>query len=129
MLEVRDPADVRSVVAEVPAMTAAEVAAAYARARAAFTAGRRVNPLDRAAVLARAAALIRARIEDGAVILVRENGKTRQEARVEVTKTAGWDVHHPFGGFRESGSAFKEQGTPGLRFYTRIKTAAVRYAW
>jgi aldehyde dehydrogenase (NAD+) len=43
--------------------------------------------------------------------------------------TAGWDVHHPFGGFRESGSAFKEQGTPGLRFYTRIKTAAVRYAW
>ena len=29
MLEVRDPADMRSVVAEVPAMTAAEVAAAY----------------------------------------------------------------------------------------------------
>jgi alpha-ketoglutaric semialdehyde dehydrogenase len=43
--------------------------------------------------------------------------------------TSGWDVHHPFGGFRESGSAFKEQGAPGLRFYTRIKTAAVRYAW
>jgi alpha-ketoglutaric semialdehyde dehydrogenase len=43
--------------------------------------------------------------------------------------TAGWDVHHPFGGFRESGSAFKEQGSPGLRFYTRIKTAAVRFAW
>jgi acyl-CoA reductase-like NAD-dependent aldehyde dehydrogenase len=43
--------------------------------------------------------------------------------------TSGWDVHHPFGGFRESGSPFKEQGAPGLRFYTRIKTAAVRYAW
>ena len=43
--------------------------------------------------------------------------------------TAGWDVHHPFGGVRESGSAFKEQGAPGLRFYTRIKTAAVRFAW
>jgi aldehyde dehydrogenase (NAD+) len=43
--------------------------------------------------------------------------------------TAGWDVHHPFGGFRESGSPFKEQGAPGLRFYTRIKTAAVRYTW
>jgi alpha-ketoglutaric semialdehyde dehydrogenase len=43
--------------------------------------------------------------------------------------TAGWDVHHPFGGFRDSGSAFKEQGSPGLRFYTRIKTAAVRFAW
>jgi aldehyde dehydrogenase (NAD+) len=43
--------------------------------------------------------------------------------------TAGWDVHHPFGGFRDSGSAFKEQGSPGLRFYTRIKTSAVRFAW
>ena len=43
--------------------------------------------------------------------------------------TSGWDVHHPFGGFRESGSPFKEQGGPGLRFYTRIKTAAVRFAW
>jgi len=43
--------------------------------------------------------------------------------------TSGWDVHHPFGGFRESGSPFKEQGGQGLRFYTRIKTAAVRFAW
>jgi aldehyde dehydrogenase (NAD+) len=43
--------------------------------------------------------------------------------------TAGWDVHHPFGGFHESGSAFKEQGSPGIRFYTRIKTAATRFAW
>ena len=41
--------------------------------------------------------------------------------------TAGWDVHHPFGGFRESGSAFKEQGSPGILFCTRIKTAAVRF--
>lgn len=40
--------------------------------------------------------------------------------------TAGWDVHHPFGGFLESGSPFKEQGLEGLRFYTRIKTAAIR---
>ena len=88
MLEVRDPADVRSVVGEVPAMTAAEVAAAYARARTAFAAWRRTGPLDRAAVLARCAGLIRARAEDGAVTLVRENGKTLAEARVEVTKTA-----------------------------------------
>jgi len=43
--------------------------------------------------------------------------------------TSGWDVHHPFGGFRDSGSAFKEQGGSGLRFYTRLKTAAVRFTW
>src|ERR1700722_7820888 len=88
MLEVRDPADVRSVVGEVPAMTAADVSAAYSLARTAFATWRRTGPLDRAAVLARGAGLIRDRAEDGAVILVRENGKTLAEARVEVTKTA-----------------------------------------
>jgi alpha-ketoglutaric semialdehyde dehydrogenase len=88
MLEVRDPADVRSVVAEVPAMSASDVAAAYTRARAGFETWRHANPLDRAAVLARCAGLIRSRAEDGAVTLVRENGKTLAEARVEVAKTA-----------------------------------------
>ncbi len=87
-LEVRDPADQRCVVAEVPAMGAAEVAAAYERARSGFAAWRRANPLDRAAVLSAAAGLIRSKAEDGAVTLVRENGKTLAEARVEVTKTA-----------------------------------------
>jgi len=64
MLEVRDPADVRSVVAEVPAMSAGEVAAAYTRARAGFDAWRHTNPLDRAAVMARCADLIRARANE-----------------------------------------------------------------
>lgn len=40
--------------------------------------------------------------------------------------TSGWDVHEPFGGFKESGSPFKEQGLEGLRFYTRVKTSAIR---
>ena len=42
--------------------------------------------------------------------------------------TSGWDVHVPFGGFGDSGSSFKEQGGEALRFYTRVKTVAVRYA-
>ena len=42
--------------------------------------------------------------------------------------TSGWDVHHPFGGFNDSGSPFKEQGLEALRFYTRVKTVAVRAA-
>jgi alpha-ketoglutaric semialdehyde dehydrogenase len=41
--------------------------------------------------------------------------------------TSGWDVHHPFGGFGDSGSPFKEQGLEGLQFYTRVKTAAIRF--
>lgn len=40
--------------------------------------------------------------------------------------TSGWDVHHPFGGFGNSGSPFKEQGLDALQFYTRTKTVAVK---
>lgn len=88
VLEIRDPADLRSVVAEVPAMSAGEVAAAYERARTGFGVWRQANPLDRAAVLAGCADLIRSKSDEGAVTLVRENGKTLAEARVEVTKAA-----------------------------------------
>lgn len=41
--------------------------------------------------------------------------------------TVGWDVHMPFGGFKASGSAFKEGGLDALRFYTRTKTAALSF--
>jgi aldehyde dehydrogenase (NAD+) len=40
--------------------------------------------------------------------------------------TSGWDVHQPFGGFKDSGSPFKEQGLEAIHFYTRVKTAAIR---
>ena len=42
--------------------------------------------------------------------------------------TSGWNVHHPFRGFRDSGSPFKKQGAPGLGFYARLKTVSVRFA-
>jgi aldehyde dehydrogenase (NAD+) len=87
-LEIRDPADQRSVVARVPAMGASEVRTAYERARAGSGIWRQANPLDRAAVLSSCADLIRSKAADGAVTLVRENGKTLAEARVEVAKTA-----------------------------------------
>lgn len=41
--------------------------------------------------------------------------------------TSGWDVHLPFGGFKDSGSLSKEQGIEGLDFYTRVKTVAVGF--
>lgn len=41
------------------------------------------------------------------------------------TATSGWDVHMPFGGFRRSGSPFKEQGTEAIAFYTKVKTIAI----
>jgi len=42
--------------------------------------------------------------------------------------TVGWDVHVPFGGFKESGSPFKEHGIEGLQFYQRVKSVAMRVA-
>ncbi len=42
--------------------------------------------------------------------------------------TVGWDVHVPFGGFKDSGSPFKEHGIEGLQFYTRVKSVAMRVA-
>ncbi|WP_208643380.1 aldehyde dehydrogenase family protein [Streptomyces diastatochromogenes] len=41
--------------------------------------------------------------------------------------TTGWDVHLPFGGFRDSGTAYKEQGDEVLRFSTRVKTVAIDF--
>ncbi|MFG1664028.1 aldehyde dehydrogenase family protein [Streptomyces sp. Y7] len=43
------------------------------------------------------------------------------------TTTTGWDVHLPFGGFHDSGTAYKEQGEEVLRFSTRVKTVAVHH--
>jgi alpha-ketoglutaric semialdehyde dehydrogenase len=124
MLEVRDPADVRTVVAEVRAMTAAEVAAAYERARTGFAAWRRVNPLDRATVLARAANLVRSRAEEGAITLVRENGKTLAEARVEVAKTADFlDYYASFA--RQPWGELLSDARPGTQTSVRVEPVGV----
>ena len=124
MLEVRDPADVRSVVGEGPAMTAADVTAAYSLARTAFATWRRTGPLDRAAVLARCAGLIRDRAEDGAVILVRENGKTLAEARVEVAKTADFlDYYASFA--RQPWGELLADARPGTQTSARVEPVGV----
>jgi alpha-ketoglutaric semialdehyde dehydrogenase len=41
--------------------------------------------------------------------------------------TSGWDVHMPFGGYKDSGSGTKEQGAEGVAWYTRTKTIAVAH--
>jgi alpha-ketoglutaric semialdehyde dehydrogenase len=124
MLEVRDPADVREVVGQVPTLTAAEVAAAYGRARAGFATWRRTAVLDRAAVLIRAAGLIRSRTEEGAVTLVRENGKTLAEARIEVTKTADFlDYYASFA--RQPLGEILADGRPGTQTTVRTEPVGV----
>lgn len=39
--------------------------------------------------------------------------------------TGGWDVHVPFGGYKQSGSAFREQGSEGLWFYSKTKSVVL----
>jgi acyl-CoA reductase-like NAD-dependent aldehyde dehydrogenase len=39
--------------------------------------------------------------------------------------TGGWDAHVPFGGFKDSGSAFREQGSEGLLFYSKTKSVVL----
>ncbi|HEX3804797.1 MAG TPA: aldehyde dehydrogenase family protein [Solirubrobacteraceae bacterium] len=39
--------------------------------------------------------------------------------------TAGIEFHAPFGGINASGTAFKEQGSAAMEFYTRLKTVAI----
>jgi aldehyde dehydrogenase (NAD+) len=123
-LEVRDPADLRNVVGEVPAMAAADVAAAYQRAQDGFASWRQAGPLDRAAVLARCADLIRSRAEEGAVTLVRENGKTLAEARVEVTKTADFlDYYASFA--RQPWGEILADARPGTQTSVRTEPVGV----
>jgi aldehyde dehydrogenase (NAD+) len=123
-IEVRDPADQRTVVGEVPAQTAAQVAAAYARARTAFGSWRRASPLERAAVMTKAAGLIRARAEDGAVTLVKENGKTLAEARVEVGKAADFlDYYASFA--RQPWGEILSDARPGTQTSARVEPVGV----
>jgi len=123
-LEIRDPADQRCVVAEVPAMGAPEVAAAYERARAACRHWCQAGPLERAAVLAASASLVRARAEEGAVTLVRENGKTLAEARVEVTKTADFlDYYASFA--RQPWGEILADARPGTQTTVRAEPVGV----
>lgn len=123
-LVVRDPADWRSIVGEVPAMTPGDVAAAYKQARSGFETWRRTNPLDRATVLARCADLLRSRAEDAAVTLVRENGKTLAEARVEVTKSADFlDYYASFG--RQAWGEILADGRGGTQTTARIEPVGV----
>src|SRR4051812_39846602 len=86
--EVRDPADSRMVVGEVPAMTPGDVADVYDQAARAASAWARTSAITRGRVLLEAAALLRSRSEVVARELTREMGKTLAESLGEVGKSA-----------------------------------------
>ncbi|HYM69377.1 MAG TPA: aldehyde dehydrogenase family protein [bacterium] len=81
-----NPADSGDVLAEVSPQTVADVARAIERAKRAYPAWRATPPPERGRILARAAAVARARLDELARLLTREEGKVLSEARGEVLK-------------------------------------------
>ncbi|WP_320782806.1 aldehyde dehydrogenase family protein [Streptomyces sp. CRN 30] len=87
-IDVHDPADVRTPVARVPALTAEDVTRAYDHAERGFALWKRTSPFERARVLTDAARLLRERLDTIAADVTAENGKTLTEARGEAGKAA-----------------------------------------
>ena len=87
---VRDPADVREVLAEVREAGADQVAEACAAAARAFPAWRAVPAPERARILFRYRELLEQNLADLALSVVRENGKLLDEAKGSVRR--GIDV-------------------------------------
>jgi succinate-semialdehyde dehydrogenase/glutarate-semialdehyde dehydrogenase len=87
VLKVVNPATGETV-RDLLAASSADIDAALAAGARGFQEWRRVNPLERSAILRKAAELQRARAEPIAQAITREQGKTIAEARVEASRSA-----------------------------------------
>jgi succinate-semialdehyde dehydrogenase/glutarate-semialdehyde dehydrogenase len=85
--EILDPAT-EEVIGLVPHATAADLDDALTATEPAFRTWKRVSAFDRAALVHRAAGILRDRAERIAVAMVRENGKTKRDAVAEVLVSA-----------------------------------------
>lgn len=116
-LEVRNPADQREVVAEVPSMGAADVATVYESSAAAAREWAATSPITRGRVLLKAAELLRENANEIATDLTREMGKTLAEARGEVGKTADFFEYYGALGRAHQGELLADE-RPGVRAWT-----------
>ena len=85
---VHDPADLRETCHEYPLSTRSDVDAAVRGAHEAFAHWRRRSLAERVTILRRAAQIIRARREEIAQIVTRENGKLISESLTEIDAAA-----------------------------------------
>lgn len=86
-LDVVDPAT-EEVLGELPVADRADMDRALAAAEAGFRLWRAVAPTERSAILRRAAAILRSRLDEVAKLATREEGKPIGEARLEVGAAA-----------------------------------------
>jgi len=121
--------------AEVPQVageaSAEQAAQAIARAAAAFPQWRDVQPLERSAMLLKAAALLRARRDELAGVMIREAGKTWREADADVCEAIDFCQYYA----RSAAGLFEPRrlgrfvGELNLHWYQPRGVAAVISPW
>ena len=112
-LPVVNPAD-ESVIGQVPVATRAQLDLALTAAAEGFRVWSRTSPAKRAAVILKAAALMRERIDEIAFSITLEHGKPYQQARLEVIRGCEffeWDAAE---GQRAYGRVIPSE--PGIRY-------------
>jgi 1-pyrroline-5-carboxylate dehydrogenase len=109
VVESRNPADTRVVVARVTAAGKADLAEAIAAARAAFPAWSARPWQERVAIIERAAEIVRERKFELSVWMILEMGKNRVEALGEIEETADLLAYYA-GQMRDNGGYVREMG-------------------
>jgi len=112
-LPVVNPAD-ESVIGQVPVATRAQLDLALTAAAEGFRVWSRTSPAKRAAVILKAAALMRERIDEIAFSITLEHGKPYQQARLEVIRGCEFSEWDAAGGQRAYGRAIPSE--PGIRY-------------
>lgn len=107
-----NPAD-EATIGTVPHATGQDLESAVAAATDGFEVWRRTSPAKRCEIIARAAALLRERVEEFAVVMTLEQGKPIAQSRLEVLRAADileWDANE---GRRVYGRVIPAE--PGMR--------------
>ncbi|MEV6162130.1 aldehyde dehydrogenase family protein [Streptomyces sp. NPDC052052] len=123
-IDVHDPADVRTPVARIPALTPKDVTGAYDHAERGFAVWKRTSPFERARVLTEAARLIRERLDAIAADVTAENGKTTAEARGEAGKAADF-LDYYAGLARQGYGTLLHDARPDTRTHTQREPIGV----
>jgi aldehyde dehydrogenase (NAD+) len=120
-----NPADTQDVIAEFPEATEADVRRAIDAALAAWPAWKNTPGPERGRVFWRAADLARARREEIARTLTREEGKIIKEARGEVVKGIALLEFYAGEGFRISGKTLPSEARDSFTYTLRRPLGAV----
>ncbi len=122
--ENRNPANPEEVLGLFPSMTREDTRRAVESAREALPAWAETPPPTRGAILYRASQLIDERLEEIAVTLTREEGKTLAEARAEVARARDIFRYYAGEGWRMGGSVLPSN-VHGEMLYTRREPLGV----